>query len=81
MHNPCVKVYVRFLPDDAINFDGSIMTDEVSVTGVFWEHSTDVTVWPSATVIKMVPVHLKKKRKKKKSKFLLTSALLTANPK
>jgi hypothetical protein len=57
------------------------MTDEVSVTGVFWEHSTDVTVWPSATVIKMVPVHLKKKRKKKKSKFLLTSALLTANPK
>jgi hypothetical protein len=56
------------------------MTDEVSVTGVFWEHSADVTVWPSATVIKMVPVHLKKK-KKKEVKFLLTSALLTANPK
>ena len=71
---------VRFLPDDAINSDGSIMTDEVSVTGVFWEHSADITVWPSATVIKMVPVHLKKK-KKKEVKFLLTSALLTANPK
>ena len=59
MHNPYVKVYVRFLPDDAINSDGSIMADEVSVTGVFWEHSADVTVWPSATVIKTVPVNVK----------------------
>ena len=35
IHIPCVKVYAQFIPDDTINSDGSIMTDEVSVTGVF----------------------------------------------